>query len=77
VLLAHDLRLIHIVLLENLNRLSRGSGFATRENGFAGLTAPVGVALLLVSFLGGTEPASPPYGTQRVDFAVLWNQAVS
>lgn len=48
------------------------SGFATRENGFAGLTAPVGVALLLVSFLGGTEPASPPYGTQRLDFAVLW-----
>ena len=27
----------------------------------AGLTAPVGVALLLVSFLGGTDPASTPY----------------
>ena len=37
------------------------SGFATRENGLAGLTAPVGVALLLVFFLGGTEPASTPY----------------
>lgn len=37
------------------------SGFATRENGLAGFTAPVGVALLLVFFLGGTEPASPPY----------------
>lgn len=35
----------------------------------AGLTAPVGVALLLVSFLGGTDPASPPYRTQRVVFA--------
>ena len=35
----------------------------------AGLTAPVGVALLLIFFLGGTDPASPPYRTQRVVFA--------
>ena len=35
----------------------------------AGLTAPVGVALLLVVFLGGADPASPPYRTQRVVFA--------
>ena len=37
----------------------------------AGLTAPVGVALLLVVFLGGADPASPPYRTQRVVFAWL------
>ena len=41
------------------------------------MTAPVGVALLLVSFLGGTDPASPPYGTQRVDFAVLWGTGIT
>jgi len=39
--------------------------------GLAGLTAPVGVALLLVVFLGGADPASPPYRTQRVVFAWL------
>ena len=53
------------------------SGFGPRLKALAGLTAPVGVALLLVSFLGGTEPASPPYGTQRVDFAVLWGTGIT
>lgn len=37
------------------------SGFGPRLKALAGLTAPVGVALLLVSFLGGTDPASTPY----------------
>ena len=48
-------------LVESRSTGPRCCGIATRENGFAGLTAPVGVALLLVSFLGGTEPASTPY----------------
>lgn len=46
----------------NAKALTRKAlGLALVRMALAGLTAPVGVALLLVAFLGGTDPASTPY----------------
>ncbi len=67
----HLVCVFHVVLLLISQTPPAMLGKCPCIQGLAGLTAPVGVALLLVVFLGGADPASPPYRTQRVVFAWL------